>query len=63
MAEEVLSSIRTVVAFGGEEKEHQRYCDRLADAKKTGAQKGFIAGASLAVNFITILGTYALALW
>ena len=25
IAEEVLSSIRTVVAFGGEEKEYQRY--------------------------------------
>jgi len=25
VAEEVLSSIRTVVAFGGEEKEYERY--------------------------------------
>ena len=31
IAEEVLSSIRTVVAFGGETKETERYEDLLAN--------------------------------
>ena len=34
IAEEVLSSIRTVIAFGGEEKEIDRYDSRLVLAKK-----------------------------
>ena len=35
IAEEVLSSIRTVVAFGGEQKEIDRYDSRLVLAKRS----------------------------
>ena len=34
IAEEVLSSIRTVIAFGGEEKEIERYDSRLNLARR-----------------------------
>lgn len=40
IAEEVLGSIRTVVAFGGESKEIERYSYKLQPAKKMGAKKG-----------------------
>lgn len=44
MAEEVLPSIRTVVAFGGEAKEFERYSTRLQEAQKAGKRKGIFSG-------------------
>lgn len=44
VAEEVLSSIRTVVAFGGEKKELERYSQRLEPAEKNGKKKGIYSG-------------------
>ncbi|KAI8440970.1 hypothetical protein MSG28_009258 [Choristoneura fumiferana] len=63
IAEEVLSSIRTVVAFGGEEKEIQRYEVRLSPAKKTGSKKGMYSGIGSGVMWLIIYATYALAFW
>ena len=39
VAEEVLSSIRTVTAFGGQREETERYSDNLVEAKKVGIKK------------------------
>ncbi|XP_039747692.1 multidrug resistance protein homolog 49-like isoform X2 [Pararge aegeria] len=63
VAEEVLSSIRTVVAFGGEEKEIQRYQKRLDPAKKMGIRKGVYSGIGSGVMWLIIYATYALAFW
>ncbi|XP_034836542.1 multidrug resistance protein homolog 49 isoform X2 [Maniola hyperantus] len=63
VAEEVLSAIRTVVAFGGEEKEIQRYEKRLHPAKKMGIRKGVYSGIGSAVMWLIIYATYALAFW
>ncbi|CAG9128715.1 unnamed protein product [Plutella xylostella] len=63
IAEEVLSSIRTVVAFGGEEKEIKRYSDRLEPTKKTGSKKGMWAGIGSGIMWFIIYATYALAFW
>ncbi|CAH2055806.1 unnamed protein product, partial [Iphiclides podalirius] len=63
VAEEVLGSIRTVVAFGGEEKEIKRYSERLAPAKKTGARKGMYSGMGSGFMWLIIYMTYALAFW
>uniref|UniRef100_A0A1X7TB27 ABC transmembrane type-1 domain-containing protein n=1 Tax=Amphimedon queenslandica TaxID=400682 RepID=A0A1X7TB27_AMPQE len=63
IAEEVLSSVRTVVAFGGEYKEVDRYKVKLADASKLGAKKGASVGTSLALVFFFIFFSYALAFW
>ncbi|GBP96098.1 Multidrug resistance protein homolog 49, partial [Eumeta japonica] len=63
VAEEVLSAIRTVVAFGGEEKEIKRYGERLEPAKRTGTRKGMFAGLGSAVMWFIVYCTYALSFW
>ncbi|KAF9407280.1 hypothetical protein HW555_012637 [Spodoptera exigua] len=63
IAEEVLASIRTVVAFGGEKKEIARYSERLEPAKKMGMKKGAFAGIGSGVMWFIIYATYALAFW
>lgn len=40
IAEEVLSSIRTVYAFSGQKKEIERYQEHLIDARKINIKKG-----------------------
>ena len=40
IAEEVISSIRTVFAFNGAQKEHKRYDSKLDDARIFGIKKG-----------------------
>lgn len=44
IAEEVLSSIRTVAAFGGERKEIERYSSHLGEARDFGTKKGLMSG-------------------
>ncbi|XP_061717365.1 multidrug resistance protein homolog 49-like [Cydia pomonella] len=63
IAEEVLSAIRTVVAFGGEAKEIKRYEDLLEPAKKTGMRKGMFSGIGSGVMWLIIYATYALSFW
>ncbi|XP_052744794.1 multidrug resistance protein homolog 49-like [Bicyclus anynana] len=63
IAEEVLSSIRTVVAFGGEQKEIQRYQKRLEPAKKMGIRKGVYSGLGSGIMWLIIYATYALSFW
>ncbi|XP_076435094.1 ATP-dependent translocase ABCB1-like [Babylonia areolata] len=63
VAEEVFSSIRTVVAFGGQEKEAQRYKNNLGEAKAFGVKKGFTAGLSMGFVWFVIFGSYALGFW
>ncbi|XP_065187026.1 ATP-dependent translocase ABCB1-like [Sycon ciliatum] len=63
VAEEVLSSIRTVVAFGGEHKEAERYTNELEEAQKIGQRKGFIFGFGFGMTYLLVFGTYGLAFW
>ncbi|KAL5491961.1 hypothetical protein EMCRGX_G017341 [Ephydatia muelleri] len=63
VAEEVLSSIRTVVALGGEEREFERYNRRLREAGKIGVKKGIINGFALALTFFFIYSVYATVFW
>lgn len=44
MAEEVISSIRTVFAFSGEKVEIERYNKRLINTKKIVKLKGLLSG-------------------
>ena len=62
VAEEVLGSIRTVVAFGGEQKEYNRYKGKLTDAKKLGVKKGVITGVMNGLIYVIIFTVYAAAL-
>ncbi|CAH1238854.1 ABCB1 [Branchiostoma lanceolatum] len=63
VAEEVLSSMRTVAAFGGEKKEEKRYNVHLKDAMKMGVKKALSGGAGMGVTFLVMFGVYALAFW
>lgn len=47
VAGEVLSSIRTVFAFGGQEHTHKRYSKELYKAERTGIKKGMAIGAGM----------------
>ncbi|XP_011362782.1 ATP-binding cassette sub-family B member 5 [Pteropus vampyrus] len=63
VAEEVLSSIRTVVAFGAQEKEIQRYTQNLKYAKDVGIKKAIASKLSLGAVYFFMNGTYGLAFW
>ncbi|XP_070831884.1 bile salt export pump [Chaetodon trifascialis] len=63
VADEVLSSIRTVAAFGGEEKEAERYDRNLVEAQNWGVKKGMIIGVFQGYLWCIIFLCYALAFW
>lgn len=63
VADEVLSSIRTVAAFGGEKKEVERYDKNLVSAQKWGIRKGLIMGFFTGYMWLIIFLCYALAFW
>ncbi|XP_010614446.1 ATP-dependent translocase ABCB1 [Fukomys damarensis] len=63
VAEEVLAAIRTVIAFGGQKKELERYNTNLEDAKKMGIKKAITANISMGAAFLLIYASYALAFW
>ncbi|XP_078466381.1 ATP-dependent translocase ABCB1-like isoform X1 [Lampetra planeri] len=63
IASEVLSNIRTVVAFGGEAREVERYSRSLAPASKMGLRKSLINGFGIGMTMLVVYGTYGLAFW
>ncbi|XP_041649046.1 ATP-binding cassette, sub-family B (MDR/TAP), member 4 [Cheilinus undulatus] len=63
VAEEVLSSIRTVFAFSGQNREIQRYNKNLVDAKDMGVKKAISANIAMGFTFLMIYLSYALAFW
>lgn len=63
VADEVLSSIRTVAAFGGERKEVERYDRNLISAQQWGIRKGLIMGFFTGYLWFIIFLCYALAFW
>ncbi|XP_073920938.1 ATP-dependent translocase ABCB1 isoform X2 [Castor canadensis] len=63
VAEEVLAAIRTVIAFGGQKKELERYNKNLEEAKRIGIKKAITANISIGAAFLLIYASYALAFW
>nr|UOU03320.1 ATP-binding cassette subfamily B1-2 [Brachionus rubens] len=63
VADEVISSIRTVVAFNGCKKEHERYEGKLEEARASGIKKSSAQGLLLGVVWLVIQGGYALGFW
>lgn len=63
VAEEVLRSIRTVVAFGGEKKDFDRYSDKLQVAQKIGKKKGIFTGLGEGIGRFFFFAFNALAFW
>ncbi|XP_029414181.1 multidrug resistance protein 2 isoform X2 [Nannospalax galili] len=63
VAEEVLASIRTVIAFGGQKKELERYNKNLEEAKSVGIKKAITASISVGAAYLLVYASYALAFW
>ncbi|CAF1041557.1 unnamed protein product [Rotaria sp. Silwood1] len=63
IAEEVLSSIRTVFAYNGATYESKRYEKHLRSAKLSGIRKGGLNGMLMGGIFCLIFCTYALGFW
>eukprot|EP00741_Cyanophora_paradoxa_P003931 tig00000741_g3824.t1 len=63
VADEVVTSVRTVVSFAGEEREEARYRESLKIARAHGVKKGVSAGLSVGFMMLTMFCSYALAFW
>uniref|UniRef100_H0V6N1 Bile salt export pump n=1 Tax=Cavia porcellus TaxID=10141 RepID=H0V6N1_CAVPO len=63
VADEVISSMRTVAAFGGEKKEVKRYEKNLVFAQRWGIRKGMVMGFFTGYMWCLIFFSYALAFW
>ncbi|KAI6176117.1 P-glycoprotein-9 [Aphelenchoides bicaudatus] len=63
IAEESISSIRTVYAFNGQQIEINRYSEALEKAKSTGIWRSLWIGCGLASTFLVLFGSYCLAFW
>ena len=51
LAEEVLSALRTVIAFGGEERESARYNTEIRAARKNAFVRGAITALTMGLMF------------
>jgi len=63
LAEEVLSSIRTVVAFGGQDKEAEKYSGHIAFARKQGIKRGVMVNLTMGLMFGLMYCVYGLGFW
>ncbi|XP_036393962.1 ATP-dependent translocase ABCB1 [Megalops cyprinoides] len=63
VAEEILVSIRTVMAFNGQKKAVEKYETNLVEAKNFGIKKAITTNGSMGITQFIIFGTYALAFW
>ncbi|XP_046390850.1 ATP-dependent translocase ABCB1-like [Ischnura elegans] len=63
IAEEVLSSIRSVIAYGGQDKESERYSKNLVFAKDNNIKRSFVSGLGMGILWFCIYSSYALAFW
>ncbi|GBP59397.1 Multidrug resistance protein 1 [Eumeta japonica] len=63
VAEEVLSSIRTVYAFNGQHKELERYQSHLTEATAINVKKSLFNGMGMGFLFFSIFCSYALSFW
>ncbi|KAM6450468.1 ATP-binding cassette sub-family B member 5 isoform 2-T5 [Liasis olivaceus] len=63
VAEEILTAIRTVVAFNGQKKAIVRYDANLEEARSIGTKKAITTNISMGVSQFLTFGCYALAFW
>ncbi|NWW34547.1 MDR1 protein, partial [Panurus biarmicus] len=63
VAEEILTAIRTVVAFNGQQKALEKYDANLEMAKHVGMKKSITTNTCLGLSQFFIFGSYALAFW
>ena len=63
VATEVISSMRTVASFSGEERAISKYKIHLAEASRIGIRKGLMQGLGMGLTTFTWNASYALCLW
>ncbi|CAF1030751.1 unnamed protein product [Adineta steineri] len=63
VAEDVISSIHTVISYNGQEKEIQRYERYLDDAKKCAVKKGVTSGITAGITNFLVYAIYVLGFW
>ncbi|XWS12191.1 hypothetical protein CRYUN_Cryun37aG0068800 [Craigia yunnanensis] len=63
IAEQAISSIRTVISFVAEDNLAARYAELLAKSMPLGAKIGFAKGAGMGVIYLVTYSTWALAFW
>ncbi|XP_050174693.1 ATP-binding cassette sub-family B member 5 [Myiozetetes cayanensis] len=63
VAEEILTAVRTVVAFNGQQKALAKYNANLETAKRVGMKKSITTNISLGVSQFLIFASYALGFW
>ncbi|XP_025418287.1 multidrug resistance protein 1-like [Sipha flava] len=63
IAEEVLSNIRTIAAFGGELRESKRYELAIEEGRKLAMKKYFIFAILLGSVFVIMYTAYGIAFW
>ncbi|KAH7730954.1 bile salt export pump [Aphelenchoides avenae] len=63
IAEEVISSIRTVTSFNAQDIECERYAAALRRARVDGILKSVYIGIGFALTFLVMFASYALAFW
>ncbi|KAK9694746.1 hypothetical protein K7432_013303 [Basidiobolus ranarum] len=63
LAEEVISSIHTVTAFGQQKKLSKMYNKNLSNASKEGMKRVSISSASISINVLVVYTAYSLVFW
>ncbi|KAL0319470.1 UNVERIFIED_CONTAM: ABC transporter B family member 19 [Sesamum angustifolium] len=63
IAEQAISSIRTVISFVAEDTLAEKYADFLKRSVPLGAKLGFAKGAGIGVIYLVTYSTWALAFW
>ncbi|KAF9977124.1 ATP-binding cassette, sub-B (MDR TAP), member 4 [Actinomortierella ambigua] len=63
IAEQAIGSIRTVVSFGGQQREQRDYAKHLDDAYAAGFRKAFATGSGNASFVLILFSAHALAFW
>ncbi|KXS12912.1 P-loop containing nucleoside triphosphate hydrolase protein [Gonapodya prolifera JEL478] len=63
VAEQSISNIRTVAAFGGQERNAKKYKEKLQEARKWGVRLGAITGGGMGSLFGTEFILYGFGLW
>ena len=63
MAEEVISAIRTVIVFNGQDKEARRYQDALQPAEDLATKRGIVTAVGTGISWLVCYTSYALCFW
>ncbi|XP_064473641.1 phosphatidylcholine translocator ABCB4-like isoform X3 [Ornithodoros turicata] len=62
-AQEALAFIKTVVAYGGQNKEIKRYEGHLQPVKETAIQRGLMTGFGVSLVWVFMYANYSLGFW